>query len=67
MGRLVASHITGLKEIDTEVVIAEGQEPNEFWMALGGRTPYSSGKAFEVSTTPTKAVIGPGPARSRGT
>jgi len=45
MGRLVAFHITGRKEIDT---IAEGQEPNELWMSLGGKGPYSSGKEFEV-------------------
>jgi hypothetical protein len=46
MGRLVAKHITGSNEIE---VFAEGQEPNEFWACLGGRTEYSSGKEFEVS------------------
>ena len=45
MGRLVAKHITGSNEIE---VFAEGQEPNEFWACLGGRTEYSSGKEFEV-------------------
>lgn len=44
MGRLVAKHITGSNEIE---VFAEGQEPNEFWACLGGRTEYSSGKEFE--------------------
>ena len=34
-------------EIDT---IVEGQEPVEFWNALGGKAPYSSGKEFEVES-----------------
>ena len=55
MGRLVALHITGKREIDT---VAEGQEPNEFWMALGGKNlNYSSGKAFEARGLPFKMKI----------
>ena len=26
----------------------EGQEPSEFWTALGGKGPYSSDKRFQV-------------------
>lgn len=25
-------------------VVAEGQEPSNFWMALGGKAPYSNSK-----------------------
>ena len=45
LGRQVAKHITGSS--DTETVV-EGQEPPEFWAAIGGKTEYSSGKQFEV-------------------
>ena len=45
LGRLVAKHITKKAGIET---VAEGQEPHEFWAALGGKTEYSSGKEFEV-------------------
>ena len=45
LGRQVAKHITG--NIETETVV-EGQEPPEFWAAIGGKTEYSSGKQFEV-------------------
>jgi len=47
VGRLASRHITGAIEIDT---IAEGQEPAEFWAALGGKAAYSSGKEFETES-----------------
>ena len=47
VGRQAARHITGLSDID---VIAEGQEPAEFWAALGGKSAYSSGKEFETES-----------------
>jgi len=39
MGRKLALHLTKMTEIDG---ITEGQEPQEFWAALGGRTEYFS-------------------------
>lgn len=44
LGRQVAKHITGDSETET---VVEGQEPPEFWAAIGGKTEYSSGKQFE--------------------
>ncbi|XP_077480056.1 villin-1 isoform X2 [Stigmatopora argus] len=29
-------------------VVMEGQEPAEFWVALGGKAPYASDKSFQV-------------------
>ena len=42
-----ATSLKGATEIDT---IAEGQEPAEFWAALGGKAAYSSGKEFETES-----------------
>ncbi|XP_073731888.1 advillin isoform X1 [Misgurnus anguillicaudatus] len=35
----------------TEEVMAEGQEPFEFWELLGGKTPYASDRRLQQSTT----------------
>lgn len=32
----------------TEEIMAEGQEPNEFWELLGGKTPYASDRRYTV-------------------
>ena len=31
-----------------EETIAEGQEPGEFWVLLGGKTPYANDKRYAV-------------------
>ncbi|XP_027025923.2 villin-1 [Tachysurus fulvidraco] len=46
MGKTVADV---LSKVDKQIVM-EGQEPAQFWVALGGKAPYSSDKSFEKLT-----------------
>ncbi|NWW73357.1 VILI protein, partial [Climacteris rufus] len=43
MGKTVADIISKMEK----PVIAEGQEPPEFWLALGGKSQYASGKRLQ--------------------
>ncbi|XP_029460915.1 villin-1-like [Rhinatrema bivittatum] len=42
--REMAKYVTDFISRGEKVVIAEGQEPNEFWMALGGKSQYANNK-----------------------
>lgn len=37
-------------------VIAEGQEPPEFWLALGGKSQYASNKRYQSCPYPCPGV-----------
>lgn len=43
MGKMVADIISKTEK----PVIAEGQEPPEFWMALGGKSQYANSKRYQ--------------------
>ncbi|XP_055967595.1 villin-1 [Sorex fumeus] len=43
MAKTVADTISRMEK----QVVAEGQEPSNFWMALGGKAPYASGKRLQ--------------------
>ncbi|CAN9512287.1 unnamed protein product [Ophioblennius macclurei] len=47
MAKEVSSVICGKSERGCEELVAEGQEPNEFWELLGGKAPYSSDKRLQ--------------------
>ncbi|XP_053142779.1 villin-1 isoform X2 [Hemicordylus capensis] len=49
--REMARHLADLISKTEKVVIAEGQEPAEFWVALGGKTQYASNKRLQEETT----------------
>lgn len=40
MAKMVADTISRMEK----QVVAEGQEPSNFWMALGGKAPYANSK-----------------------
>lgn len=44
MGKMVADIISKTEKL----VVAEGQEPPEFWVALGGKTSYANSKRYEL-------------------
>lgn len=44
MGKTVADIISKTEKL----VIAEGQEPPEFWLALGGKSQYANSKRYEL-------------------
>lgn len=43
MGKMVADIISKMEK----PVIAEGQEPAEFWVALGGKSQYANSKRYQ--------------------
>uniref|UniRef100_A0A8D2KRB0 Villin-1 n=1 Tax=Varanus komodoensis TaxID=61221 RepID=A0A8D2KRB0_VARKO len=53
--REMAKNVSDLISRTEKVVIAEGQEPAEFWVALGGKSQYANNKRLQeetVSITP---------------
>ncbi|XP_066487689.1 villin-1 [Tiliqua scincoides] len=53
--REMAKNVADLIAKTEKIVIAEGQEPAEFWVALGGKTQYANNKRLQeetVSITP---------------
>ena len=44
MAKEVSSAIGQNSQRDSEELVAEGQEPIEFWELLGGKAPYASDK-----------------------
>lgn len=40
----MAKNVADLIAKTEKIVIAEGQEPAEFWVALGGKTQYANNK-----------------------
>lgn len=44
MAKEVSSVIGQKSQRGCEEIVAEGQEPIEFWELLGGRAPYASDK-----------------------
>uniref|UniRef100_A0A3B3E1C3 Advillin n=1 Tax=Oryzias melastigma TaxID=30732 RepID=A0A3B3E1C3_ORYME len=50
--RAMAKEVSSVICLDTqrssEEIVAEGQEPMEFWELLGGKAPYASGKLQQV-------------------
>uniref|UniRef100_A0ACB8G1X9 Villin-1 n=1 Tax=Sphaerodactylus townsendi TaxID=933632 RepID=A0ACB8G1X9_9SAUR len=48
--REMAKTVADLLSKTEKVVVAEGQEPAEFWLALGGKTQYSNNKRLQEET-----------------
>ncbi|XP_054827115.1 villin-1 isoform X2 [Eublepharis macularius] len=48
--REMAKSVSDLLSKTEKVVIAEGQEPAEFWLALGGKTQYANNKRLQEET-----------------
>ncbi|XP_077176802.1 villin-1 isoform X2 [Paroedura picta] len=48
--REMAKSVADLLSKTEKVVIAEGQEPSEFWLALGGKTQYANSKRLQEET-----------------
>ncbi|XP_060629474.2 villin-1 [Anolis sagrei] len=48
--REMAKNVSDLISRTEKVVIAEGQEPAEFWVALGGKSQYASSKRLQEET-----------------
>ncbi|KAL8183063.1 UNVERIFIED_CONTAM: Villin-1 [Gekko kuhli] len=48
--REMAKSVADLLSRTEKVVIAEGQEPAEFWLALGGKTQYANNKRLQEET-----------------
>nr|XP_056717075.1 villin-1 [Euleptes europaea] len=48
--REMAKAVADLLSKMEKVVIAEGQEPAEFWLALGGKTQYANNKRLQEET-----------------
>ncbi|XP_060118532.1 villin-1 [Heteronotia binoei] len=48
--REMAKSVADLLSRTEKVVIAEGQEPTEFWLALGGKTQYANNKRLQEET-----------------
>lgn len=44
MAKEVSSVICQNSKRDSEEIVAEGQEPVQFWELLGGKAPYASDK-----------------------
>ncbi|XP_056407615.1 villin-1-like [Hyla sarda] len=45
--RAMAKNVADIISRGEKVVVAEGQEPSEFWLALGGKSQYSSSKRLQ--------------------
>ncbi|KAM3916275.1 villin-1 isoform 1-T3 [Leptodactylus fuscus] len=45
--RAMAKHVADIISRGEKVVVAEGQEPAEFWLALGGKCQYASSKRHQ--------------------
>ncbi|XP_040289675.1 villin-like protein [Bufo bufo] len=45
--REMAKTVANIISIKDKQTILEGQEPDEFWVALGGKAPYASDKRFQ--------------------
>ncbi|KAM4024287.1 villin-1 isoform 2-T3 [Anomaloglossus baeobatrachus] len=53
--RAMAKNVADIISRGEKVVVAEGQEPSEFWLALGGKSQYASNKRLQedvVDITP---------------
>ena len=49
MAKEVSSVIGQKSRQGSEEIVAEGQEPFEFWELLGGKTPYANDKSKQVA------------------
>ncbi|XP_053327026.1 villin-1 [Spea bombifrons] len=49
--RLMAKNVADIISKGEKVVVAEGQEPAEFWLALGGKSQYASSKRLQEETS----------------
>ncbi|KAM4698651.1 villin-1 [Rhinophrynus dorsalis] len=45
--RAMAKNVADIISKGEKVVVAEGQEPSEFWLALGGKSQYASSKRLQ--------------------
>lgn len=52
MAKTVADIISKMEK----PVVAEGQEPSEFWLALGGKSQYASNKRYQSCPYPCPGV-----------
>ncbi|KAM5157459.1 villin-1-like [Mantella aurantiaca] len=52
--REMAKTVANIISKQDKQTILEGQEPNEFWVALGGKAPYSSEKRFQEAVVQYK-------------
>lgn len=52
--REMAKTVANIISKQDKQTILEGQEPNEFWVALGGKSPYSSDKRFQEAVVQYK-------------
>ncbi|KAM4626722.1 villin-1 isoform 1-T2 [Discoglossus pictus] len=48
--RLMAKNVADIISRGEKVVVAEGQEPAEFWFALGGKCQYANSKRLQEET-----------------
>lgn len=48
--RAMAKNVADIISRGEKVVVAEGQEPSEFWLVLGGKSQYSSSKRLQEET-----------------
>nr|DBA19631.1 TPA: hypothetical protein GDO54_015434 [Pyxicephalus adspersus] len=48
--RAMAKTVADLISRGEKVVVAEGQEPSEFWLALGGKSQYANNKRLQEET-----------------
>ncbi|CAI9533404.1 unnamed protein product [Staurois parvus] len=48
--RAMAKNVADLISRGEKVVVAEGQEPSEFWLALGGKSQYANNKRLQEET-----------------
>ncbi|XP_070694342.1 advillin [Pempheris klunzingeri] len=51
MAKEVSSVIGQNSQRDSEEIVAEGQEPIEFWELLGGKAPYANDKRLQQTVT----------------
>ncbi|KAG9476532.1 villin-like protein [Eleutherodactylus coqui] len=52
--REMAKTVANIISTKDKQMVLEGQEPAEFWVALGGRAPYSSDKRFQETVVKYK-------------
>ncbi|KAM3927979.1 villin-1-like [Leptodactylus fuscus] len=52
--REMAKTVANIISTQDKQTILEGQEPAEFWVALGGKAPYASDKRFQETTVQYK-------------
>ncbi|NP_001080503.1 villin 1 S homeolog [Xenopus laevis] len=48
--RTMAKNVADIISRGEKVVVAEGQEPSDFWLALGGKSQYASNKRLQEET-----------------